>query len=445
MFPLLTNHNLHHHQGLWCQVDLTKCPDNLLAVRNFTDGRGQTIPYDRCLPAGQRQRTANGCLCRPSWSMLVGVYGDTVDLDTIEDIVPWDATELPVKGSYQGTCNITINSPGGAWCFVTPGTCTTLPLKILSQTSIDSDDLSVVDYCGDPAHDEERAAQSGGMTSALIARAQRDGVRFKTQAGCTCSPMNWTHYEVDGSFGGYHLGCANPDKEAKGAWCPVDPRTCPSYFAAALVEGHKVPGHKKFEYWYDWCGPVRTTTEAGCLCMADWYAGVERFWGGVCANSAGNYHKERPWCYVDYLTCKHEPAGATDASRELHWDYCPQATAEAGSAATASSAAASVKQHADAKTHSQKGGSASAGKGLVFAGSNGGGHGSLKIAAKVVPAVVVPVTVVAAVAAAAWYYQRKKRRGAGYEAVADYEMSSSAANPMARLLAPAATANDVAV
>eukprot|EP00877_Chromochloris_zofingiensis_P007044 jgi/Chrzof1/2593/Cz11g21160.t1 len=47
---------------------------------------------------------------------------------------------------------------------------------------------------------------------------------------------------------------------------------------------------------------------------------------GICANPEGPEHKDRPWCYVDYLTCKKEPAGVTDESRELHWDYCTQAS-----------------------------------------------------------------------------------------------------------------------
>lgn len=60
--------------------------------------------------------------------------------------------------------------------------------------------------------------------------------------------------------------------------------------------------------------------------MGTWYPNsttTEQITGGSCANPDGPQHKDRPWCYVDYLTCKMEPAGVTDSSHELHWDYCP--------------------------------------------------------------------------------------------------------------------------
>jgi hypothetical protein len=37
------------------------------------------------------------------------------------------------------------------------------------------------------------------------------------------------------------LGCANPDSDPLGAWCPVDPRSCPSYFGAKQPKPGDVP------------------------------------------------------------------------------------------------------------------------------------------------------------------------------------------------------------
>jgi hypothetical protein len=37
------------------------------------------------------------------------------------------------------------------------------------------------------------------------------------------------------------LGCANPDDDPLGAWCPVDPRSCPSYYGAKQPRPGEVP------------------------------------------------------------------------------------------------------------------------------------------------------------------------------------------------------------
>lgn len=63
--------------------------------------------------------------------------------------------------------------------------------------------------------------------------------------------------------GPVNLGCANPDKTKQGRWCPVDPRTCPSYYAPALANGNVLPGYLQFNYYYDYCDAVRSVTEAG--------------------------------------------------------------------------------------------------------------------------------------------------------------------------------------
>jgi hypothetical protein len=52
------------------------------------------------------------------------------------------------------------------------------------------------DFCADPTYDAERAAQPNDTAVALAALPVnvRGGVSLTTQAGCTCSPLNWTYY-----------------------------------------------------------------------------------------------------------------------------------------------------------------------------------------------------------------------------------------------------------
>eukprot|EP00877_Chromochloris_zofingiensis_P015040 jgi/Chrzof1/9790/Cz04g15250.t1 len=308
-------------QGPWCQVNLTGCP-NALGIHIFVDGNGVSRPYDRCLPAGQRQRTLNGCLCQPSYAVAPPTsLESSVDLQTYQALLPnVNATQY-----FNGTCNLTVNAPGGSWCFVSPGTCTTLPSKSSTNTSLGEEFDSGWDYCTDPAYDQERASELASMTDSYIMIAKYRHINHTTQAGCQCSPIDWTHYPADGSPGRRYLGCANPDKDPKGPWCVVNPMTCPSYYGQAVSKGSVVQGHDQFTYYYDYCAPVRSVTESGCLCQGTWWTNDTSpvsYSGGICANPAGSQHKDRPWCYVDYLTCRSEPAGYTDRTKELHWDYC---------------------------------------------------------------------------------------------------------------------------
>lgn len=60
-------------------------------------------------------------------------------------------------------------------------------------------------------------------------------------------------------------GCADPDPAhlPRGAWCPVDPRECPSYFASFTAG----TGNSSKMIYFDYCGEVRQRTSAGCLCQ----------------------------------------------------------------------------------------------------------------------------------------------------------------------------------
>lgn len=90
---------------------------------------------------------------------------------------------------------------GGSWCFVSPGTCTTLPSKSSTNTSLGEEFDSGWDYCTDPAYDQERASELASMTDSYIMIAKYRHINHTTQAGCQCSPIDWTHYPADGSPG----------------------------------------------------------------------------------------------------------------------------------------------------------------------------------------------------------------------------------------------------
>lgn len=52
------------------------------------------------------------------------------------------------------------------------------------------------DFCGDPTYDSERAAQPNSIAELLAkfpANVQATA-QLQTQAGCTCSPGNWTYH-----------------------------------------------------------------------------------------------------------------------------------------------------------------------------------------------------------------------------------------------------------
>lgn len=59
------------------------------------------------------------------------------------------------------------------------------------------------------------------------------------------------------------VGCANPNKDSRGPWCAVDPRECPSYYAAYNAISKVVPGYNMTYYYMDYCNAVRKVTEAG--------------------------------------------------------------------------------------------------------------------------------------------------------------------------------------
>lgn len=203
---------------------------------------------------------------------------------------------------------------------------------------------SQVDACGG-AYEQQRqqlpsldaaTQQQLSQQAATIAAtdpAQPSPPVFTTQANCTCSPYQWTPPHVlgaglPGAVGGsqQYIGCAaasigNDTQNAP--WCPVDPTTCEGYYGSWALQQAKplfqvavlsstggnasggAQGAAVTGFAYDFCAPVRTVTQSGCLCQGAWWARVllpvagssggsgqsddanrQYFEGGVCADPA---------------------------------------------------------------------------------------------------------------------------------------------------------------
>lgn len=64
-------------------------------------------------------------------------------------------------------------------------------------------------------------------TKTLTAQQQQQLGRATTHHNCKCHDTWWYAY-ADGTVEGF-TGCANPDGDALGAWCAVDPEFCDNY------------------------------------------------------------------------------------------------------------------------------------------------------------------------------------------------------------------------
>jgi hypothetical protein len=97
--------------------------------------------------------------------------------------------------------------------------CSTMPAKAFPPPSpnifwqVTSRDDEGWDFCADPTYDAERAAQPNDTAAALAALPAnvRGSVSLTTQAGCTCSPLNWTYYPAVIQDGAHPVAqCKNP-------------------------------------------------------------------------------------------------------------------------------------------------------------------------------------------------------------------------------------------
>eukprot|EP00877_Chromochloris_zofingiensis_P009813 jgi/Chrzof1/5085/Cz15g10350.t1 len=264
----------------WCAVDITNCSAPAAVWGTYTDaGSGKNISIDLCLP--KRDRTISGCLCASEWFH-----------ERIEPLIGWTNTKTAatkyeldstVHGPYYAVCNATANGPGGPQCVVAPGSCTVLPQKTSLLTpllstpdgntshSISLSSASsiiafwpIFEQCGDPFNDAGRNILKDIAYDAVLA-LEHKGLNFDTQAHCRCSPEYWSYYGAPGAAAIPNIGCSNPNNDPLGPWCPVDPRSCPSYYSSfAQPAQAMIPAGYTYTYGFmDYCGPVRKITQSG--------------------------------------------------------------------------------------------------------------------------------------------------------------------------------------
>ncbi|KIZ04005.1 hypothetical protein MNEG_3952 [Monoraphidium neglectum] len=215
---------------------------------------------------------------------------------------------------------------------------------------------------------------------------ERGAYLFETQSSCRCSPHGWRYLPpaaarplANGGGGGGNttfFGCADPGNRllTAGAWCPVDPRECHSYYGAYVT------ARNASVVYYDYCGEVRERTVGGCLCQGEWRdAGGALHANGSCAaapGAPGNY--TGPWCPVDRATCTAEIPKTLDF-RERDWDRCadPSAAESASAESPADSGAAATDaidaiDAADAAAAPEAAAAVAAGTQLPNGGAAGG-------------------------------------------------------------------------
>lgn len=125
---------------------------------------------------------------------------------------------------------------GGARCLVVEGTCSSMPANAYPPPApnifwqITSQDPQGWDFCADPAYDQERAAQGTSSAAVLAALPAnlRPTVKMTTQAGCECSPLNWTYY---------------PSIIQDGALCVVTQACIIATAAQSVVDQGLISGH----------------------------------------------------------------------------------------------------------------------------------------------------------------------------------------------------------
>eukprot|EP00878_Enallax_costatus_P032092 GHUV01035193.1.p1 GENE.GHUV01035193.1~~GHUV01035193.1.p1 ORF type:complete len:178 (+),score=32.42 GHUV01035193.1:535-1068(+) len=86
-----------------------------------------------------------------------------------------------------------------------------------------------VDYTTCPLGTSAGEYDTCANTTETVASQQRQQQQAKatTYSNCKCRDLWWYAY-ADGSVEGFS-GCANPDGDALGAWCAVDPQYCDNY------------------------------------------------------------------------------------------------------------------------------------------------------------------------------------------------------------------------
>lgn len=309
----------------WCLVNQSSHDCNGYQDVYLNETGGETSYFEYC--TSSRGVTNLGCLCKAVW-----VPPGLADLDDVKK--PYkNGSGVVVGGQCADVPTEDGSLAGGAWCYIVENTCSNNP-KASNSKGYGRD----YDYCGNPTYQShadrllplDRAAAAGlppVPPSADYAFARAHGVgalggyAFATQSGCRCSPWSWAFYDPrTGSPNGTFIGCADPgeaDGLPYGAWCPVDPKECPSYFSSYTAG--QGPGAKMV--FYDYCGEVRARTLSGCLCQGMWYDAAGKLHaGGRCA-VAKHWDDSvvGPWCTIDRSTCSQVPRGG---GAGVDWDLC---------------------------------------------------------------------------------------------------------------------------
>ncbi|GBF91918.1 V-type proton ATPase subunit B-like [Raphidocelis subcapitata] len=309
----------------WCLVDVSDRRCNGYQGVYGTNRNGTTQYFDYCTPT--RQTTILGCMCKAAW-LPPGAKNAT-----LRKPLPPGGGGAIVGGRCAAVAAEDGSTAGGAWCFTVDRTCANNP-KASDSPVFDQD----FDFCdGNLTYADalsrlpplDRAAADGlppVPETPAYSFAHASGVAafggyaFNTQSGCRCSPWAWSFLPpATGAPNGTYIGCADPDPGSFpfGAWCPVDPKECPSYYSLYDAGGPKAGK----PVYFDYCGPVRARTAAGCLCQGIWTDNSTALHtGGVCA-AAPHWDQDvtGPWCTIDRSTCTHIPEG-NDA--DWHWDIC---------------------------------------------------------------------------------------------------------------------------
>ncbi|GIL57791.1 hypothetical protein Vafri_12928 [Volvox africanus] len=133
--------------------------------------------------------------------------------------------------------------------------------------------------------------------------------------GCQCL----TSWRLNASDPATYKGCANPDNDTRGPWCPVLVGSC--------IQPEKALGPiSNTSRPYDYCSSSRTL--AGCSCSQKYATDGTgaNFAYGKCYRGDNRAEARGAWCTVNNTTCptKYRAHGSNDTS----YDYCETQTVE---------------------------------------------------------------------------------------------------------------------
>jgi hypothetical protein len=197
-----------------------------------------------------REPTLEGCLCMPTWNKPGG------------------------GKKYSGTCA----DPDGSssrWCIVDVNTC---PQDINTNRGTCADVKPQVRARPGAAAHRARAPARLGLEGRRVPQRRpapaapahpllpppRPRPRLQvyvpqntTHHGCKCVAGRWPYF-FDASSYVLLSGCANPDQDIQGSWCPIDPSSCGRNSGSFRSNGSMVV----FDYCLDQVAPYSYRCEA---------------------------------------------------------------------------------------------------------------------------------------------------------------------------------------